>query len=62
MVSADASGRKQNRREPGTILPKDFRDPAGVHADREYVASWLGLDRLGIGVEFANQGVSIFLC
>ncbi len=46
---------------PGTDPPKDFHDPAGGSADLEYIASWLGLDRLGIGVKFANQGASIFL-
>ena len=61
-VFVDASGRKPNRLEPGIALREGFRDLAGERADLEYVVSWFCLHRLGIGIEFANQGLSIFLC
>jgi hypothetical protein len=61
MVSAGASDRKLNRLEPGTGLREDFPDAAVVNADRECVVSWLCLRRWGVGVQFADEGISILL-
>ena len=61
MVSADASGRKRHRHGPGTIPAADSRDSDFVHAIPEHGVSWVGLRGLSIGIEFADQRVSIFL-
>ena len=61
MVFADASDRMQHRLERGAGLREDFLGLAVVNGDRECVASWLCLRRLSVGIQFADECVSILL-
>ena len=60
-VSGDPTDGTQHRREPGTGLREDFSDLDIVNADPECVVSWCRLHRRGIGIEFADEAVWIFL-
>src|SRR4029077_11282852 len=61
MVYGYASGRRPNRLAPGIGLREGYRNSAVEHVGQEYVASWICLQRLGIGIEFADEGASIIL-
>jgi hypothetical protein len=59
----DASDRRRHRLERGTGLREDLRDPAVVNGDRECVASWDCLHRLGVRIQLAYEGIAIlFRC
>src|ERR1700690_4243026 len=61
MASADANGRKRRQHGPGTIPAADSRYSGLLHAIPEHGVSWVCLHGLSIGIEFADQSVSIFL-
>src|SRR6266478_1531271 len=62
MVFADAADTTLFPLEPETRHRNWFRNPGALNASRESDVSWLGLRRLCIGIESANQHVSVFLC
>ena len=62
MVFADAADTTLFPHGPGTHHRNWFRNLDVANAGRESDVSWLDLRRLCIGIESADQHVSVFFC
>jgi hypothetical protein len=59
MVSGDASGKRHRQSGPGTIPRGGGHNLDPANASLGYGVSWFDLLRMGIGIKFADQSITI---